>query len=128
MDEGLKEELRKLGLLPLSLDERAQEEYKRDYQRLGLEFDISKIETHFTPGTPQDILQKQQTILTNVDRLHEMEVSGQTASADYTGLVRQIRHDLNYIRAQEFNIGLRLASHGVPLTGVVGVNRDQYIP
>jgi len=128
MDERLKDELREVGLLPLSLDEKAQEEYRKSYEKLGLEFDLSKIETHFTPGTPKDILQKQEAILASVDRLHEMEVIGQTSSADYTGLVKHIKDDLEYIRAQGLHIGFKLATGGVPLTSVVGVNRDPYTP
>lgn len=121
MDEKLKDELREFGLLPLSLDELAQVKYRETCKKLGLEFDLSKIEMHFTPGIPQDVLQKQQAILTNVDRLHEMEVKGQTACADYTGLVIQIKDDLSYIRAQGY---CKKATGRIALTGVDGLIRD----
>ena len=52
MEEELKEQLRSMGLLPASLDEEAQQFYRE----IGL--DPSKAETHYTPGTPDNIIAK----------------------------------------------------------------------
>ena len=110
MDKKLKDELREFGLLPVSLDEEAQAEYRR----LGL--DPSKIESHYTPGTPEGILNRQMAIDRNVQRLHEMEFDGQTASVHYNEIVEQIRKDLGYIRTQGLHMGYKKATGGVELT------------
>jgi hypothetical protein len=118
MDKKLKDELREWGLLLLSLDEQTQEKYRK----MGLE--PFETESHFSPGTPEDIIEKYNTIEENVRRLHQMELKGQTNAANYTGLVAQIRSDLSYIRIEGLHRGYKIGTGEVALTGIVGVNRD----
>lgn len=132
MDEKLKEELREFGLLPVSLDEKAQEFYRK----LGR--DPSKIEQHYNPGTPIHILEREKAIDRNVGTLCEMEKRKQTSGEDYIRVVEAIRNDLQYLRNQTIQIRgnlpfskdtMSISVVCIPLqpaTGVCGINRDPY--
>ena len=118
MDEKLKVELREFGLLPISLDEVAQEHFKQ----MGR--DPSTIESHYSPGIRKDIQDKMMDIEDYVSRLESMESQENYDQTEYQNIVNNIRENLQYLRDNSGVIPSRKATGGVPLTGTVGVNRD----
>jgi len=125
MDEKLKDELRVYNLLPASLDDIAQEKC----EQMGI--DTSKLETHYSPNashyspnTRPDILRKKISITENVILLHEMEFHNKANSTEYSGIVKQIREDLDYLNSHCFNGGIALATGDTSNVGIVNTNPE----
>ncbi len=122
MDEQLKNELRAHGLLPAHLDKRVLTEC----QAKGI--DPSTLETHLSPGTSNDVAELYFAIEAKVDRLYSMETACLDDTADYMGLVKQVRDDLRQLQHKRMHVqygnpDLMDAVSGA-ITSVIGVNRD----
>lgn len=88
MDPALKNMLITLDLLPIKLDEEAQEWHRRRGT------DPSKLETHFSPGTPDQVIEEYARIRSNVMRLNGMDAAGESGSPDYISTEKQVWKDL----------------------------------
>ena len=125
MDEGLKEQLKQIGLLPFEADEDAQKKMRAE----GI--DISKVETHNSPSNyqmPAYITERCDRIRRCAVALYRMEKDGKTGS-DYQTIEIQIRKDLdelNPFRREGSSFWFIPSSFMLEgsCTGVDGVKRD----
>jgi hypothetical protein len=109
MNKQLKDQLRTLGLLPEDLDELAQE---------------CSGETHYSPGTPHEIIRREEEIKQKVYRLDELEGSGRVESEEYRRIESELRAEIS-----RFPTRAQIFTRCVPqlaMTGVCGRNRDNY--
>jgi hypothetical protein len=112
MDDILKNRLKELGLLPLELDSEAQILYRAH----GI--DPSKVEMHFSPGTPPQVVEAYECINKKVLRLHRMELICQAGTSYYTLVEDSIKNDLRHLT-------FKCTTHEKPsLTGIIGFTRD----
>jgi hypothetical protein len=115
MDADLVQRLRDRNLFPLEIDECA----KSRCRELGI--DPSKLETHYSPGTPRHVIDRYERIHSDVLRLHEIDNGGASVSGEYKRLTSQLELDLFELVHPTVEDVLYKHSHS---TGVVGVNRD----
>ncbi len=112
MDEVLKAQLKKRGLLPLELDHEAQEQY------ILQGIDPSKTESHYSPGTPQQVVELYDRISETALRLHRMELIAQSGTTYYKMLEDGIKTDLSSVEH------ILMKGKNPPATGTGGFNRD----
>lgn len=100
MDAELLEELKKMNLLPIGINP-------------------SGVEIHYLPGTPQQIIDRCETIHSNVEKLYNM---ADTNSPEYHRIEEQIKldlHELNNPTSKDVLNNMVRA-----YTGTGGVARD----
>ena len=115
MDADLVQRLRDMNLFPFEIDERAKSRCKE----LGIDF--SKLETHYSPGTPKHVMERYERIHSSVLRLHEIDKGSSSAAGEYKSLESQLKLDLFELVHPTVEDVLYSHPHS---TGFVGVNRD----
>ncbi|MBW2966699.1 hypothetical protein KY342_06370 [Candidatus Woesearchaeota archaeon] len=122
MDANLICILKSRGLFPLEIDEEAQQRYRAQGK------DPSRLEKHFSPGTPASVIERDIRIETNVLELYQLEQRGLADSEDYRRKEEEIRIDLYELDHPTQRDVLEKMMRPDPMTGAVtgidGVNRD----
>ena len=122
MDGDLVARLKARGLFPLEIDKEAQERYK------AIGIDPSKLESHYSPGTPASVRERVERIEANVRELYELEQRGCVDSEYYRKKEDEIRKDLFELDHPPLREVLERMMKAHPMTGVIGVNRDIFCP